>query len=671
MTLLGEFLKCVLPALLAIILSIVVWGAVSRKKKISFFLCLGVGIFAADCFVLWRSLPFVPAEEVAEKTPVTLTLDVMTAARMITMDADFDSLIPAAETALGGFSWVFSALCFLTPLVWAGLLLSVFLSLRDGFRFLRGRLFRPCYYFSELNENSLLLAQSLAERSNKKSLCVFFGVGSGADVELCQEAKGNGFVLKEESEANYLLKPASAKREQLYFEISCDQDKNIFGAKKLIEGFVKKYGEADFRFVKIFVFSEQKAAPLAFGSIDKKGLPVQIVDKNRFCANSLFYDRPLHGALGDGEKTISLVIAGASKMAKEVLKSAVCCGQLGNGFKLKIAAIDENCGLFESELRFECPELFSGRYDIKFISAAAKSASFKAALDNDCSDANYVAVCHDDDELNIDTALFVRAHFIGKNPAFETRPFIAVYVKDKSKNELLPEFSVFTKERKNRDKMDEEKAKSVNYNLFAFGGDNQFYSSALVDSELEKLAMNVHCAYEAAFDSSSISESQVRKRYWESETNLRSDRANALHIKAKLFLLGYDILPAWKATPIQMEESGKLLAELKEKLEQAVDSDNPWLAVVEHERWMAFMASEGWTPMTLDEARFLRGCKNPRAKKHACLCAWEELDNFKEFDSKFKEYDKRLARDLPMLLGLVDGVENMSGVKYALVRRNA
>lgn len=588
---------------------------------------------------------------------------IMESAQMVTLDASYDELFDGSKKLVGqGFDWsyfVFSILAVATPVLWGGVVLNFFFGFFDSLRYKFGRRRKPCYFFSELHENSLELAKSLSLKNKGKCLCLFFGVGDGVGAELREEAKSEGFILKKDSEIFFLRNPKSLRREQHYFEISRDQDENISHARKLVESYSKKYGDADWRFLKIFVFSEQKETPLAISSIDKKGIPVQIIDRNRFFACDLFFRKPLYSALSGDEKTISLLILGGTEIAKSLFKTALWCGQLGSACKLKVALMDESADFVESQLRLECPKIFAGNYDTAFINAGAKTAGLVEALDSKCSDANYICVCFDDDELNIETALRLRS--------YRTKPIIAVCVKDRTKNELLPEFSVVAKERRNRQNFDVAAERRFGYNLVPFGGDNQLYSCSLIDSELEKLAFNVHYAYEVAFDSS-VSESKVRKQYWENEVNLRSDRANALHIRYKLFALGYDIVPFELASPAQVEESGRLLLELKEKLLKAVDSDNPWLAVLEHDRWSAFMESEGWRPLSLEQARLCGSHKDVRAKLHACLCPWDSLDAFKEYDPNFKEYDKRLVRDIPVLLGLAAGVENISRVKYALVK---
>lgn len=581
----------------------------------------------------------------------------MSAAQMVTLDADYGGILK--DIAPQWLFIIFSILAIATPALWGGVVLNIFFGFFDSARYRLGRRQKPCYFFSELHENSLELAKSLSLKNKGNCLCLFFGVGDGVDTELREEAKAEGFILKKDSEVFFLRNPKSLRREQYYFEISRDQDANISHARKLVEEYSGKYGDADWRFLKIFVFSEQKETPLAISSIDKKGIPVQIVDKNRFFAYDLFFRQPLYSALSGNEKTISLLVLGGTEMAKTLFKTALWCGQLGSAYKLKVALMDSSADLVEAQLRLECPEIFAGGYDTAFVNADAKSFALVEALNSKCSDVNYICVCFDNDEVNIETALRLRL--------YRQKSVIAVCVKDRAKNELLPEFSVVAKERRNRQNFDVATERRFGYNLVPFGGDNQLYSCALVDSELAKLAFNVHYAYEVAFDSS-VSESKVRKQYWENEINLRSDRANALHIRCKLFALGYDILPRELASPAQIEESEKLLGELRQKIAAAVDSDNPWLAMLEHDRWRAFMESEGWRPLSLEGAKACGSHKDVRAKLHACLCPWDSLDAFKEYDPNFKEYDKRLVRDIPVLLGLSDGVENISRVKYALVR---
>jgi hypothetical protein len=85
----------------------------------------------------------------------------------------------------------------------------------------------------------------------------------------------------------------------------------------------------------------------------------------------------------------------------------------------------------------------------------------------------------------------------------------------------------------------------------------------------------------------------------------------------------------------------------------------------EHERWNAFMRSEGFRtvafPTVKKYAPITRSHKDEDAKLHPCIVSWEDLDPLqKEYDalqnklslkiSNFKEYDEKLVVEIPKII---------------------
>ena len=129
---------------------------------------------------------------------------IMESAQMVTLDADYQGLFEKAGEVVGeGFGWyylIFSVLAIATPILWGGAVLNIFFGFFGSLRYLLGRSRKPCYFFSELHENSLELAKSLLQTNKGKCLCLFFGVGDDVGIELREEAKNEGFILKKDSE---------------------------------------------------------------------------------------------------------------------------------------------------------------------------------------------------------------------------------------------------------------------------------------------------------------------------------------------------------------------------------------------------------------------------------------------------------------------------------------
>ena len=188
----------------------------------------------------------------------------------------------------------------------------------------------------------------------------------------------------------------------------------------------------------------------------------------------------------------------------------------------------------------------------------------------------------------------------------------------------------------------------MSYNLTPFGSLDEIYTyEILVDSDLEKLAKNVHLAYEEIFSDGDINVKEALKRYNVFEVNKRSNRANALHIRYKLNTLGLDYTNDPNANEVRPEDF---------YTEEVLEN----MSVSEHNRWMAFLETEGWLPaeknevIAYRESGISKGRHNcPALKMHPYICAYEELKDLSlELEGKDTTvYDKELIIRIPDILG--------------------
>jgi hypothetical protein len=592
------------------------------------------------------------------------------ALQMGSLDADYSKLLSAVrESATTGYGLFFTVLCVLSPLVFGGFIVTLFEGATARIKYHAFRRFSDVFYFSELNENSVMLAESIAMR-DKKILIVFCNCRSAEESAHESRAREAGFVLLPESECS--LTRRSAHR-QYYFEIAENQDENLSRTKKLIARYTaKKKQNVDL--LKVFLFSEQEEAGFTLSSIDKKGLDVVLINRDRSVAYSLLLENPLYRAIGNGKKEVSVLVVGTGKIGNEIIRACVWCGQLGSEYSLRIQVVDKDAERYRSCLKKECPELFCGDYDISFYQADVETDAFTQILDANCRDVNYIAVCLGDDELSIHTALYLRSLYLGNDPDFRNEPAISVLVSERTKSESLRSFAAIDRERLVKKGLSDSSEYAQNYNLFPFGSWYSIYSRGfIVDSAVERLALNTHAAYEEMFGNGPVPEKDIRVSYTHSETNRRSDRANAVHIGYKLFLLGYRLKQKSSATAGEIAASGKYAEELLGKLRDKPTVER--LKKIEHDRWNAFMRGEGWRGATIDEAikygAYTSGNhKFIRAKLHPCICSWDELDDVaKKFDPKFKYYDEAFITGIPSVLGLVDdGQINITKVQYILAK---
>ena len=387
----------------------------------------------------------------------------------------------------------------------------------------------------------------------------------------------------------------------------------------------------------------------ALSSIDKKGLNVVLINRNRAVAYNLLFKEPLFLALSSKEKQLSILVVGSGSIGHELIKACAWCGQLGFEYKLQINIVDKNISWYKKFLQKECPELFNGQYDLKFYEADVQTEDFEQILIKHCKKINYIITTLGNDGLNIKTALYLRSFYLRTSADFSYEPIIAVQITDKTKNAYAKEFTAIDRERINHRGWKINSLSAQNYNLVPFGSNDSIYSyNFIIDSETEKLAINSHAVYELMFTSNKATESDIRKNYGLNELNRRSNQANAIHIIYKLFIFGYEIKKIENATEKEIEESKKLSTELKEKFMNKTIIEK--LSRLEHERWNAFMRTEGWHGATVKNVeKYIYQTegshKFSRAKLHACICPWKELDDVVEkYDKHIKEYDRSEER---------------------------
>ena len=129
--------------------------------------------------------------------------------------------------------------------------------------------------------------------------------------------------------------------------------------------------------------------------------------------------------------------------------------------------------------------------------------------------------------------------------------------------------------------------------------------------------------------------------------------AAALHIPSKLKSIGIttsDPLP-------KDDELGDF--------EELIKKNKLTLMQNEHERWNAFMRSEGFRTVDFETVKnyapYTRSHKDEAAKLHPCIKSWTDLDKLQQQynelqkklylkKSNFKEYDEKLVVEIPEII---------------------
>ena len=492
---------------------------------------------------------------------------------------------------------------------------------------------KDIYVFSEINDDSINLALDISKNSKKRSDFIFANTSDNYEKYSYLFRKLN-FCTVVSDEIDGIDLKIKKNRKIYFYNISKDSNDNINRTLKLVEKYIK-FDRVKQRQIDIFLFSNLPETATIVDSIEKGVLGIHLIDYVRTSIYKLFDEHPLFECID--KKRISLLICGLNAVGLEALKAALWLGQI-EGIELIINVIDINAMKKKAQLELQCPEMFLDEYNIKFHQADITDISLEKVLREYCGDTTYSVVAGEDDEKNISTALYLRRFFLKKDLSVKKMPIVATYINNSEKAKVVSNLKT----------PESKEERKVNYNIIPFGGANSIYTyDTIMNSSIENLSVNVHLAYEEIFSNSEIINIfEALERYNAFEVNKNSNRANALHIRYKLWMLGLDYSDDEKAREIDFKEY--LTNEILEKL-----------TVAEHDRWMAFLRTEGWTTATISDVEkykktdLSKGRHNcPLLLMHPYLCNFNELQDVSDKlglpDATV--YDRDLIRMIPQIL---------------------
>lgn len=544
-------------------------------------------------------------------------------------------------------------------------------------RFFQGR---KKYVFSQLNERSCILAESIAASNRKervRALYIFCNVDEekADDFDtLKRRACALGAVLLARNEMELpFWKNGKAGREDLYFEIGMDEDRNLQNAIHLIEKAEKKLAVSEQERVGIYVFSNKKEAEIVLDTVEKGEMRVRLMDPEESAIYQLLFRYPLYRNLPEGAKAVKVLIAGCGRTGTEALKAVLWCGQL-HSLGLEVYVADSRAGQVEKRIRHDCPELLDSGCQIEFISCDVFGSAFDELLQGRLSDVTYCILSLGGDEENICTAidLWRTCRYLHMDYV----PTIAVHVRGKKTPHAVRTLS---------EKSNVQENTYLGYGLIPFGCEAEFYNSDLLGTTgYEALALNIHLQYSSDKNGVLYGEDPEKAKkdaihaYYSRQSNIRSSRANALHIRYKLWELGYELTEE-KPEGTKGKEAFQDFQELAGQ-EETME----WLADTEHRRWAVFYYTEGWRRSSLEQYRKYCGCfkgYDPLSRSHPCLVPTEELDQLgedisrifgeetgKTYHPDYVESDKKLIRFIPRIL---QDYWQVTGQKYWIVKRQS
>ncbi|MGN0969080.1 MAG: hypothetical protein ACI4O3_07390 [Oscillospiraceae bacterium] len=569
--------------------------------------------------------------------------------QVISLDADylfFYDLI-MGQLGAGVFANLYLALLavlhFLLPVVSAmtavTLILRCLAQLRLG---LIKRHRRPLHVFSQINDRAVLLAGDIARREGKCDI-LFLGEPEGpALAELRQRLHCT--VLNEKI-GN--IRAGAKRRKVYYYCISEGREENLNDALSVLN-FLEDKEPAVQRNNRIFLFSSDRMAELMLDSIHKGSINISLIDETRIAVYNLLEQYPLPQYAPNGE--INVLLCGFSNLGETFLRSAAWCGQL-SGYSLRFRVIGRDIRNQADDFRARYPGLMTDRYSIEFFSYE-NELEFRQMLHAHGPGANYVVAACGNEEETVEKAVCLRRFFYRADGQFNNAPPIFAYIPNSEKAGAVA--ALTTAEAKPERRMP--------YDITPFGmADGLYTFRNITDSDLERLSRNVHLVYEDIFSDDGIDVAAALERYNLFEVNKSSNRANALHIRYKLAMLGLDYTDDPQADEVDFAEY--LTDEALERL-----------TVAEHDRWMAFLESEGWEGSTVEEALayqksgISKGRHNcPLLKLHPYICPFDELkersDRLGLPDSTV--YDRELIARIPDIL---HDKWKVSGKSYKIIK---
>lgn len=522
----------------------------------------------------------------------------------------------------------------LAPILASSLILSFIADFGDKIKYFFA-FSKNVYVFSEINENSLSLAEGLL--NNKEKTAIIFCKTKDAKKEDITKARKLGAILFHKSCEDIKTNKKHKKFE--FCIINHDEDANL----KIAETLVTKHSKSN-RKVTINTFIESGTGVKLLENVSKtKGennIELRCIDEIAFFCNHLIFNHPLYDTKGNG-KNISVAIIGCGRTGMRMLKTVYWAGQI-EGYSLKIRVYDKDACKIEKNFYRECPGLKDNQ-TIKFIETNVDTLDFQEKLLNqeNSKDATYIIVAMGDDQLNLSVADDI-SKIYRKNRNFGKDQMPEIFARVRSKDKTGPYFNdtSFLKER--------------NINLFGTT-ESIFSDTTLFNTELENMAFAVHLAYweRTDKDKNSAEFKEVYNDFKTSEYERRSSMAAALHIPAKLCI----------CDEIPKNDNNILTDKNIDIFEKSIKTNDKLLEKLmrnEHDRWNAFMLTEGYIPASLEEMmQYSKITKNHRddlSMLHPCITDWDSLDILENAfntaynkNKHFKYYDKEIVEKIPVI----------------------
>ena len=605
------------------------WRPYKQKALLRATYVFTGGVFVAAT-LLFFPLNYPPFEDSATPILTALLSSAHSTIRLFLVDCDFADIIQKAGTFTPLWKNLYvcysSVLFLICPILTAGALLSFFARISAYNKYLFC-FHKDAYIFSELNERSIALAKSFKE-AKKNRVVIFTDVFDEDDetsFELIEQAKALDAILFKDDITVINFKRHSKKKKLYFFIIGSDEIESIRQTKVLTSAPRKKdksragrYNRREHGYdydggdIRLFLFTVNFSSEQLLSSVHPQHMSLKVRRVND--VQSLIYNVLYEHGMDifdsaqetdatvynpatdtyDKEKKISALIIGMGLHGTEMIKALSWFCQM-HPYSVEINAFDREeqadlafmsayPDLFDINLANPdvCRELTGDKkyyhngdvttpgeahyrisvhpgYDATLYSFDKKILELLEELKT----VTYIFVALGNDDLNIQIASKLRILLKRGIGDLSCEPVIHTVVYNPVKVDA-----------------------GDKYSIFVCGDINSNYSEdCLMNSELERLALERHMAYThqcIAEDQAKapLSEDEIKRRlkeaedqFWSVDYNYRSSVASAIHSKFKRQL----DLPGARKVP-----------------KNRSDGENRLIRVTEHQRWNAYVRSEGY-----------------------------------------------------------------------------
>ena len=547
-----------------------------------------------------------PLSSQTEDTIERIVFSILYSIQCIYVGQDFQ--LVQRESLIQNFSSIYILVIYLNfllaPILTTGVILSLLENLLHRMickiSFLNP-LKKEAHIFSSITKESVSLAESI---SNSKSIIVFCNEKEEEFKESLKERirNINAMTIKDSED-----KINIRNKKTFFYEIAENETKNMDQAMKLIE----KYENNEK--VKVTVFSTKKEAEMLLDSVNRK-MRVALINKNSYAIYNLLEDRPILKWVKN--KKISIMVIGEEKRTLEIIKILLWSMQLDQ-YELEIHVVDKNAKHLQTMFYHQCPGLKEDKYKVLFHEADVQTEEFDEVLNTQCQDINYIILAMKQDELNIETGIFLREYYLYMDKeSYSNKPAINIWL-----NEEIKGINDLGISEKNYVRTNEKNPK-IYYELHSFGTTEQIFKEvSILNTKLENFALLCHLANVNVLNKTPQEQQKDIDTYNNREKTRKYSISSAIHMKYCLYAKGIDIF------------SQKINPEMIEKVRQLTTNEEELASFMRSyaRMWNVFWRTEGYRRVSFEEATvyYKKGVtksqQHAMAKLNPCLSDAEEF----------------------------------------------